>query len=81
MPELRSSRRGRTSRRTARIPQWASLTLVLEEPVEQPREHRVADVLMKPRHRAGLIPSIRSPSTRSAAALELLDESGSSRAS
>ena len=54
MPVVRRSRRGSTSRRSARMPQWASLDAGAEEQVQQAREDRVADVAVQPRHRAGL---------------------------
>ena len=54
MPVVRRSSRGSTSRRSARMPQWASLMPVPEEQVEESREDRVADVAVQPRHRARL---------------------------
>ncbi len=54
MPVVRRSRRGSTSRRSARMPQWASFTPGAEEEVQEAREQRVADVAVQPRHRAGL---------------------------
>ena len=54
MPVVRRSRRGSTSRRSARMPQWASLTPVRKKRLSRPREDRVADVAVQPRHRARL---------------------------
>ena len=54
MPVVRRSSRGSTSRRTARMPQCASLHAGAEEEVEDAAEHRVADVAVQPGHRAGL---------------------------
>ena len=54
MPVVRRSRRGSTSRRRARIPQWASLTPVWKNVLRIPVRHRVADVAVMPRHRPGL---------------------------
>ena len=54
MPVVRRSRRGSASRRTARMPQWASLHAGAEEEVEDAAEHGVADVAVQPRHRARL---------------------------
>ena len=54
MPVVRRSRRGSTSRRSARMPQWASLTPVRKKKFKQARQQRVADVAVQPRHRAGL---------------------------
>ena len=54
MPVVRRSRRGSTSRRSARMPQCASLTPVRKNRLSRPGEDRVADVAVQPRHRAGL---------------------------
>ena len=52
IPVVRRSRRGRTSRRTARMPQCASSTPGVEQHVQEAGEQRVADVAVVPRHRA-----------------------------
>ena len=54
MPVVRRSRRGSTSRRSARMPQWASLMPVRKNRFSRPRQDRVADVAVQPRHRARL---------------------------
>ena len=52
IPVVRRSSCGSTSRRSARMPQCASLDAGAEEQVEEARQQRVADVAVQPRHRA-----------------------------